>query len=173
MTISSNISTPYYPVNEPEYIQSESTQTKSPRMSPSHSSITDHNELFVLEKIFEINKEYLRKKNFYSQTNEKRRIWFLDNYRGLEKLEIRRQYYELVNKNKTHVMFGELLNQQADNIRLFLQVTEELLDNLTSWDALREALLVGTASGAPKVQLKLHTSVFLIYYSSKFLDILY
>lgn len=71
-------------------------------------------------------------------------------------------------------MFGELLNQQADNIRLFLQVTEELLDNLTSWDALREALLVGTASGAPKVHLKLHTSVFLIYYSSsKFLDILY
>jgi len=32
-----------------------------------------------------------------------------------------------------------------------LQVTGELLDNLTSWDALRAALPVGTVSGAPKV----------------------
>ncbi|GAV59436.1 Chorismate_bind domain-containing protein [Cephalotus follicularis] len=30
-------------------------------------------------------------------------------------------------------------------------VTGELLDNLTCWDALRAALPVGTASGAPKV----------------------
>lgn len=32
-----------------------------------------------------------------------------------------------------------------------LQVTGELLDNLTSWDVLRAALPVGTVSGAPKV----------------------
>lgn len=32
-----------------------------------------------------------------------------------------------------------------------LQVTGELLDHLTSWDALRAALPVGTVSGAPKV----------------------
>lgn len=33
-----------------------------------------------------------------------------------------------------------------------LQVTGELLDDLTSWDALRAALPVGTVSGAPKVK---------------------
>lgn len=33
-----------------------------------------------------------------------------------------------------------------------LQVTGELLDNLTCWDALRAALPVGTVSGAPKVK---------------------
>ncbi len=32
-----------------------------------------------------------------------------------------------------------------------MQVTGELLDNLSSWDALRAALPVGTVSGAPKV----------------------
>lgn len=32
-----------------------------------------------------------------------------------------------------------------------LQVTGELLDHLSSWDALRAALPVGTVSGAPKV----------------------
>jgi hypothetical protein len=32
-----------------------------------------------------------------------------------------------------------------------LQVTGELMDNLTCWDALRAALPVGTVSGAPKV----------------------
>jgi hypothetical protein len=31
------------------------------------------------------------------------------------------------------------------------QVTGELLDELSSWDALRAALPVGTVSGAPKV----------------------
>jgi len=35
-----------------------------------------------------------------------------------------------------------------------LQVTGELLDNLTSWDALRAALPVGTVSGAPKVNFR-------------------
>lgn len=34
---------------------------------------------------------------------------------------------------------------------LHLQVTGELLDDLSSWDALRAALPVGTVSGAPKV----------------------
>lgn len=34
---------------------------------------------------------------------------------------------------------------------LSLQVTGELLDHLTSWDALRATLPVGTVSGAPKV----------------------
>lgn len=77
MTISSNISTPYYPVNEPEYVRSESTQMKSPRMSPTHSSITDHNELFVLEKNFEINKEYLRKKTFIHRQMKKDEFGFL------------------------------------------------------------------------------------------------
>lgn len=33
-----------------------------------------------------------------------------------------------------------------------MQVTGELLDNLSSWDALRAALPVGTVSGAPKVR---------------------
>jgi anthranilate synthase component 1 len=33
-----------------------------------------------------------------------------------------------------------------------VQVTGELLDNLSSWDALRAALPVGTVSGAPKVR---------------------
>jgi len=36
-----------------------------------------------------------------------------------------------------------------------LQVTGELLDGLTSWDALRAALPVGTVSGAPKVNYTL------------------
>ncbi|KDO66851.1 hypothetical protein CISIN_1g020099mg [Citrus sinensis] len=52
-------------------------------------------------------------------------------------------------------------------------VTGELLDHLTSWDALRAALPVGTVSGAPKVHLVPHRSVSLIYHSSKFLEILY
>lgn len=40
-----------------------------------------------------------------------------------------------------------------------MQVTGELLDDLTSWDALRAALPVGTVSGAPKVYMKLlHSS---------------
>lgn len=34
---------------------------------------------------------------------------------------------------------------------LHWQVTGELQDQLTSWDALRAALPVGTVSGAPKV----------------------
>lgn len=34
---------------------------------------------------------------------------------------------------------------------LYLKVTGELQDHLTSWDALRAALPVGTVSGAPKV----------------------
>lgn len=34
---------------------------------------------------------------------------------------------------------------------MLIQVTGELLDDLTSWDALRAALPVGTVSGAPKV----------------------
>lgn len=34
---------------------------------------------------------------------------------------------------------------------MFRQVTGDLLDDLTSWDALRSALPVGTVSGAPKV----------------------
>ena len=47
-----------------------------------------------------------------------------------------------------------------------LQVTGELLDDLTSWDALRAALPVGTVSGAPKVFLV--TSLFLLLVSFSF-----
>ena len=39
------------------------------------------------------------------------------------------------------------------DLLLISQVTGKLLDNLTSWDALRAALPVGTVSGAPKVPL--------------------
>lgn len=39
-----------------------------------------------------------------------------------------------------------------NNISPLLQVKGELLDDLTSWDALRAALPVGTVSGAPKVK---------------------
>lgn len=39
----------------------------------------------------------------------------------------------------------------AEMLHLINQVTGELLDDLTSWDALRAALPVGTVSGAPKV----------------------
>lgn len=46
-------------------------------MSPTHSSITDHNELFVLEKNFEINKEYLRKKTFIHRQMKKDEFGFL------------------------------------------------------------------------------------------------
>ncbi|KAL6280275.1 hypothetical protein ACE6H2_017156 [Prunus campanulata] len=35
-----------------------------------------------------------------------------------------------------------------------VQVTGELHDDLTCWDALRAALPVGTVSGAPKVKAK-------------------
>lgn len=35
--------------------------------------------------------------------------------------------------------------------QIYLQVTGELLDHLTCWDAMRSALPVGTVSGAPKV----------------------
>lgn len=38
-------------------------------------------------------------------------------------------------------------------ILFYLQVTGELLDHLTCWDALRAALPVGTVSGAPKVHI--------------------
>lgn len=46
---------------------------------------------------------------------------------------------------------------------LSLQVTGKLRDDLTSWDALRAALPVGTVSGAPKVLyfLKHHLSSIL------------
>lgn len=37
------------------------------------------------------------------------------------------------------------------SLHLLSQVTGELKDDLTSWDALRAALPVGTVSGAPKV----------------------
>lgn len=36
---------------------------------------------------------------------------------------------------------------------IVVQVTGQLQENLTSWDALRAALPVGTVSGAPKVEL--------------------
>ena len=38
-----------------------------------------------------------------------------------------------------------------ETVLIFAQVTGELLDDLTCWDALRAALPVGTVSGAPKV----------------------
>jgi anthranilate synthase component 1 len=38
---------------------------------------------------------------------------------------------------------------------LSMQVTGELQDHLTCWDALRAALPVGTVSGAPKVSIHL------------------
>lgn len=50
---------------------------------------------------------------------------------------------------------------------IYTQVTGELLDHLSSWDALRAALPVGTVSGAPKViftsPLFSFTSVSLVY----------
>jgi hypothetical protein len=45
---------------------------------------------------------------------------------------------------------------------LSLQVTGELLDHLTSWDALRAALPVGTVSGAPKVFFPLLVTIFVL-----------
>lgn len=42
------------------------------------------------------------------------------------------------------------MNAYGDKL-ISLQVSGELLDGLSSWDALRAALPVGTVSGAPKV----------------------
>ena len=42
-----------------------------------------------------------------------------------------------------------------------LQVTGELLDDLTAWDVLRSALPVGTVSGAPKVHFPYPLLTFL------------
>lgn len=51
-------------------------------------------------------------------------------------------------KSKQTIVSALSLN----NISPLLQVKGELLDDLTSWDALRAALPVGTVSGAPKVK---------------------
>lgn len=51
-------------------------------------------------------------------------------------------------------------SQMIVHCTMSLQVTGELLDNLTSWDALRAALPVGTVSGASKVNFPLKTIAF-------------
>lgn len=61
------------------------------------------------------------------------------------------------------------------SISNFVQVTGEMLDNLTSWDVLRAALPVGTVSGAPKVKhrhlqvYKLHSGLLQLNFQSQLL----
>ena len=56
--------------------------------------------------------------------------------------------YSVTSKSSQHIKLYYLMT-------VFIfgggQVTGELLDELSSWDALRAALPVGTVSGAPKV----------------------
>ncbi|KAJ4834678.1 Anthranilate synthase alpha subunit 2, chloroplastic [Turnera subulata] len=47
---------------------------------------------------------------------------------------------------------GSVKVEKLMNVERYSHVTGELLDDLTSWDALRAALPVGTVSGAPKVK---------------------
>lgn len=63
-------------------------------------------------------------------------------------------------RKMTVLLYASQLKAFSDSLHLPLQVTGELSDHLTSWDALQAALPVGTVSGAPKVLYHLPSSAY-------------
>ncbi|EOY18999.1 Uncharacterized protein TCM_043576 [Theobroma cacao] len=102
---------------QPIYTTQENSSTNSPNMSPTYSSMTNNpnlntndeqsSKIFVLEKEFEIDKEFCRKQ-FYSKKNKQKREKFFKNYEQ-EKNEILKEYYNFMNKYKILVEFFEWL----------------------------------------------------------------
>ena len=80
-------------------------------MSPTYSSMTnnarqgENSEIFVLEKLFEINKEWCRK-HFYSNKNKQKREDYFKNYND-KKENILQEYYRFMNTHKVHIKFFE------------------------------------------------------------------
>nr|KJB20701.1 hypothetical protein B456_003G159900 [Gossypium raimondii] len=84
--------------------QTEESPQNSPNMSLTYSSMTnnarqrENSEIFVLEKLFEINKEWCRK-HFYSNKNKQKREDYFKNYND-KKESILQEYYGFMNTHK-------------------------------------------------------------------------
>nr|KJB81334.1 hypothetical protein B456_013G139500 [Gossypium raimondii] len=98
-------------IAQPIYARQEESSQNSPNMSPTYSSMTnsarqgENLEIFVLEKSFEINKEWCRK-HFYSNKNKQKREDFFKIYNN-KKESILQEYYEFMKTHKIHIKFFE------------------------------------------------------------------
>ncbi|KAH9680236.1 hypothetical protein KPL71_026479 [Citrus sinensis] len=94
-------------VPHPIYISSQHEQRQeekepSPPTSPTFSAVTE-NVINVIEKHFELDKTLLHN-DFYSNENEKKRLWFFKHFLNQRK-EIQQIYYEFVNLHQIHILF--------------------------------------------------------------------
>ncbi|KAH9727428.1 hypothetical protein KPL70_008677 [Citrus sinensis] len=91
---------PIYTSNQ--HIQSQEDKEPSPPTSPTFSAVTE-NVISVIEKEFELDKTLLHK-DFYSDLNKEKRLWFFKHFLNQRK-EIQQTYYEFVNLHQVHILF--------------------------------------------------------------------
>ncbi|KAH9704619.1 hypothetical protein KPL70_011539 [Citrus sinensis] len=91
---------PIYTSSQHEQKQEE--KEPSPPTSPTFSAITE-NVINVIKKEFELDKAFLHK-DFYSDLNKEKRLWFFKHFLNQRK-EIQQTYYEFVNLHQVHILF--------------------------------------------------------------------
>ncbi|KAH9800890.1 hypothetical protein KPL71_000829 [Citrus sinensis] len=91
---------PIYTSSQHEQRQEE--KEPSPPTSPTFSAVTE-NVINVIKKEFNLDKALLHK-DFYSDLNKEKRLWFFEHFLNQRK-EIQQTYYEFVNLHQVHILF--------------------------------------------------------------------
>ncbi|ESQ47423.1 hypothetical protein EUTSA_v10028167mg [Eutrema salsugineum] len=105
------------------------TQIPKPPTSPTFSAVTDNmiNELNVLEKDFQIDKEFLRDE-FYSKNNTQKRLWFFKNFLKNRNL-IQEEFYKYLYKHKMTMTANAYRTQVGNEDRTVAEDNVPILDN--------------------------------------------
>ncbi|KAH9723717.1 hypothetical protein KPL70_007221 [Citrus sinensis] len=101
---------PIYTSSQHEQRQEE--KEPSPPTSPTFSAVTE-NVINVIKKEFELDKAFLHK-DFYSDLNKEKRLWFFKHFLNQRK-EIQQTYYEFVNLHQVHIFFFDWFEIYSSN----------------------------------------------------------
>ncbi|KAH9660105.1 hypothetical protein KPL70_024093 [Citrus sinensis] len=101
---------PIYTSNQHEQRQEE--KEPSPPTSPTFSAVTE-NIINVIKKEFDLDKGFLHK-DFYSDLNKEKRLWFFKHFLNQRK-EIQQTYYEFVNLHQVHILFFDWFEIYSSN----------------------------------------------------------
>ncbi|KAH9764215.1 hypothetical protein KPL70_001438 [Citrus sinensis] len=101
---------PIYTSSQHEQRQKE--KEPSPPTSPTFSAVTE-NVINVIKKEFKLDKAFLHK-DFYSDLNKEKRLWFFKHFLNQRK-EIQQTYYEFVNLHQVHILFFDWFEIYSSN----------------------------------------------------------
>ncbi|KAH9743016.1 hypothetical protein KPL70_003158 [Citrus sinensis] len=101
---------PIYTSSQHEQRQEE--KEPSPPTSPTFSAVTE-NVINVIKKEFDLDKAFLHK-DFYSDLNKEKRLWFFKHFLNQRK-EIQQTYYEFVNLHQVHILFFDWFEIYSSN----------------------------------------------------------